>query len=206
MTDRNIQTTVKISNSLLTKMDEVIKKFGFIDKSSFIRESIHVGIQFLEKKENYLKDPEKAKEFLESIEPRFNALKTKDAVLTIYKGLSENEQESIFYHIDQERKKKVLTKREEEKRKLHALRWGYELEPKVGFKQVNSNGHDLFAPILPDDPQWDDLTKNQKIVLLEKFSKNISNGKSKYPKNNFSYQERQIEEIVKAIKEEDENE
>jgi len=199
--DRSTVTSFKLSNSFLTKLEECVKKFDFKDNSSFIRESIQVGMDFLEGKENHMSSAEDAKKFLEKIEPRFNSLKRNEAILTIYKDLSKDEQEAIFYQMDLDRKNKIISERDLVEKKLHAFRCGYELEPKVGYRLTRSGNHEFYRPILPRDSEWDLMTQEQKISLLEEQRKKLSDFRLKSDNNSDFHNsiQRNIDEISKGL-------
>ena len=202
--DRNSQISLKIPVSLISKVEKCVKKYNFKDNSSFIRESIQVGLDFLEGKENYMKTPEDAKQFLENIEPQFNALKRDKAILTIYNNLTKEEQEAIFYQLDQERRKNIVNESELKKRKEIASDMGYEIEPKIGYVGNASINNDdgFFRPVRPDDKAWMMLTHDQKIVLLEEQRKKLAENQLKNKERNYRKLEYNIAEISQGIEKE----
>ncbi len=177
--DRNVPTSVKFPNSLLSKIDENVKKFHLKDNSTFIRESAQVMIDFLNCKENYLKTSENALEFLKKIEPQFTSQKTQDSILKVYAGLSDKEQEMIFYSLDLKRKEKIQSKKDIEKMEKIAVEYGYEVEAKVGYiPKGGINNMRFWRPISPDDSEWDEMTNVQKECLLEEQKNKLAQNQS----------------------------
>ena len=202
--DRNSQISLKIPHSLISKVEECVEKFNFKGNSSFIRESIQVGIDFLNGKETFMKTPEDARKFLEKIEPQFNALKRNDAILTIYKDLTKEEQEAIYYQLDQQRRKTIVNELELKKRKEAAFRIGYEIEPKVGY--IGKSGYngfdDFFRPVRPSDNDWGLLTQDQKKTLLEELENKLYEIQLKHKDSEHQSLKQCIEEISQEIEKE----
>ena len=190
---------------MLSKMEEYVKFFDFKDNSSFVRGSLTVFFDFLDLKENFLKTPESAQKFLEEIEPRLIAQKIQDAFLLIYQNLSKEEQEAIFYKIDQNRKESITDKREFIKMKQTAILHGYEIVSKVGYMgecYIGKFKKPFLRPVTPEATnEWNLMTLDQKITLLEdQHNKLIECNTIDHMPHHIQNIERNIAEITKGIK------
>jgi Arc/MetJ-type ribon-helix-helix transcriptional regulator len=202
--ERTFPTSIKFSDTLLSKIDEYVEKFNFKDTSSMVRESLLILFDFLDLKENYLKNPENAYNFLKEIEPRLMSQKTQDAFVMAYQNLSKEEQEAIFYQIDQNRKESIIDRRESLKMKQTAILYGHEMEPKIGYvgeTYLKNFKKPFYRAVTPEETtEWELMTADQKITLLEDQRNKLITCKSieHYP-HNIQYIERHIDEISKGI-------
>jgi hypothetical protein len=191
---------------MISNIEEYVERFNFKDNSSFIRGAVSVLFDFLDLKENYLKTPENAYAFLKEIEPQLIEHKIQDAFSLIYQNLSKEEQEAIFYRLDQNRRESVIDRRESLKMKQTAIRRGYEMEPKIGYVGESSIGYlkkFLYRPVIPEETkEWELMTTNQKITLLEDQRNKLIDCKSiEHSPHDIQIIERNIDKISKGIKE-----
>ncbi len=205
--ERNFVTSIKFSVTMLSDIEEHVKRFDFKDTSSFVRGAVSVLIDFLDLKENYLKTPENAFAFLKEIEPQLSDQKIQDAFSLIYPNLSKEQQEAIFYKLDQNRRESIMDKSEHVKMKQTAIHFGHEMDLKVGYVGKSYVGHykkPFFRAVTPNDTkEWELMTLNQKITLLEdQRNKLIECSKSiKHTPSHIQFIEHTIAKISKGIEE-----
>jgi len=205
-TERNFVTSVKFSPTMISNIEEYVERFNFKDNSSFIRGAVSILFDFLDLKENYLKTPENAYAFLKKIEPQLTEHKIQDAFSLIYQNLSKEEQEVIFYRLDQNRRESAMDRRESLKMKQTAILYGHEMEPKVGYvieTYVKNYKKPLYRAVTPEETkEWELMTLDQKITLLEDQRNKLIICKSvEHHPHHIQYIERHIDEISKGIKE-----
>jgi hypothetical protein len=132
--------------------------------------------------------------------------KIQDAFSLIYQNLSKEEQEAIFYQIDQDRKEPTIDRRESLKMKQTAILYGHEMESKVGYvieTYVKNYKKPLYRTVTPEETtEWELMTADQKITLLEDQRNKLIICKSvEHHPHHIQYIERHIDEISKGIKE-----
>jgi len=216
MRDRNVPTSVKFTNSFLDKIQEYVKNYHYKDTSHFIREACQLAMDVIDKRKYFKDNPKEASEYLNEQGLKLENKKMNEAILEIYKGLSEEEKEKLFLGLDLERKERAENKLQKAKHKRMVLLYGGELEPKVGYRETHSDRSTWFRPITPSryDGDWDELTLENKQTLLAELRTKLLELESENSnvvateswssvKENYSYLKSNIEEISNRIKEEE---
>lgn len=170
-----IVKSFRCSIPMQEEMEECVKKYDFDSETSFIHFAITSGKKFLEKADFFKNNPDEATKFLEEMKPQIGKLKEQSAVLTYIQNLPEDMQKGIFHSLDEARIQKAGDERITQRWKRYARPRGFELEKKIGYKELKvelgNNTRTLFRPILPLDEEWETMTQTQRDALYLELKK-----------------------------------
>jgi hypothetical protein len=187
------------------EINNVVKQAGFRDKTSFLKFTIELGLNYVNRGMKLQDDPKKAQEFLNEQLPKICHLNETEAFTTWYRHSPKEMRDAIFLKIDEERKKILRSEKKEKERGERNRICGFELEPKIGYWKGPNDRYVAYAPILPSDDEWEFLTEEQKNDLFkdqqQKLEENISRGipeERLYPlKDNYREIAEALEKTVK---------
>jgi len=201
-------TITKNSRFTISKNEEIskcVEKNSYENDSEFIRIAVELLLEYHKHKEKY-QDPEQMIQFAKEIDPLINEEKKERCLTTLLLNSSQEELERFYFVISQERNKRVKDNIKRAKDKRLILSEGGELEPKVGYVLGMTNYVEFYKPIRPDLEQWDDLSKEDKEVLLIDLKQKRIDLETLLPKpenseidHRFSRIDRLIEDITKGI-------
>ena len=186
-----------------TEISECVEKYSYQNDSEFIRIAVELLLKFHKHQEEF-KDPEKMIIFAKEIDPLITAEKKERCLTTLLLNSSPEELERFYFAISQERCKRVKDKTKRHKDKQFVLQWGGELEPKVGYVLRNVNDIECYKPITPDYKEWQDLSTDDKEVLLMDLKQKRVDLETIFPKPEDSSEDfhfRAIDFTIKKITE-----
>ena len=197
-------TITKNSRFSISKNEEIskcVEKYSYENDTEFIRIGVELLLNYHAHKEKY-QDPDHMIQFAKEIDPLITAEKKEKCLTTLLVNSSQEELDRFYFVISQERNKRVKDKIKRAKDKKLILSVGGELEPKVGYCLRWNNDIEYYGPIEPNNKQWNDLSKEDKEILLIDLKQKRIDLKTLLPKPENScedYRFRRIDFIIDGI-------
>ena len=183
-----------------TEISECVEKYSYQNDSEFIRIAVELLLEFHKHKEKY-QDPEKMIIFAKGIDPLITAEKKEQCLITLLVNSSQEELERFYFVIYQEKNKRGKDKVKRDKDKKMILLLGGELEPKVGYELANNGDIEYYRPITPEREEWQNLSTDDKEMLLMDLKQKRIDIEVKFPlsENSLDHRFSRIDRVIKEI-------
>ena len=183
MTD--ITKSIRFSITQWNEIEEDIKKHNFKNPSELIRTCHELFQKFMSYKDT-LNDPIETKKFLAETLPMFQAEKAFDRYEKLVEGLTIDDRNMFFFALSQDRNSRVATLAKADRNNKLRMQKGGELMPKVGYRLVNHNDCEYYAPIEPphqynDGKEWDKLSHTDRATLRDELELKLSELQQMFP-------------------------
>jgi Arc/MetJ-type ribon-helix-helix transcriptional regulator len=179
-----INKNIKFTQFQMEQIEKAITEYNFKNVSEVVREGVKVFFRFLEIKDKF-DDPNVSRKFVEETDELLRAEKEFDRLQACIGKYTDEEEERIYFVLQQDRNSRVKTKVKILENNRDRLQRGGELIPKVGYHLVNRNDYEFYEPIQPpnqyrDSKEWNELSELDKITLRDELTIKLSELQKKY--------------------------
>ena len=187
--DKTFSIYTRLSPSLSQTIEELVEEKNYDSISEFMRVSAEMLVKY-HQNEDKMQDKEYREKFLNEFQPKLMKNKTQSAIAQYISNLSLEELELFYYTISNEKLKRKRERDYEKKRLYYCLRYGGEINPKVGYRLGEVNNFEIYLPIGPTQGEyWENLSDDDKMFLLEELRdkrSNLENKLREFGYSNFS--------------------
>jgi len=205
----SITKNSRFSISQANKITEYVEKYSYENDSELIRIAVILLMKYHDYEDKF-EDYDERMKFAEEIDPMIKTEKKQKCLETILINSSDKELERFYFITSKERNDRTKNKIKSAKDKRMILQYGGESESKVGYVLGYVNDVKFYKPITPDYDEWNNLSKEDKeILLLELQKKRVDLEtiltKPENPSNDYRFStiDRIINKIEKGISDEE---
>jgi len=205
----SITKNSRFSISQASKITEYVEKYSYENDSELIRIAVLLLMKYHDYEDKF-EDYDERMKFAEEIDPMIKTEKKQKCLETILINSSDKELERFYFITSKERNDRTKNKIKSAKDKKLILQSGGESESKVGYILGITNDVKFYKPITPDHNEWNNLSKEDKEMLLLELQKKRVDLETLLPKPEnpshdyrFSIIDRIIHKIEKGISDEE---